>query len=155
MFHRPSIKTSPRYNAYGNTEHPRLVRRALGTGIGLLFTNIPEPGERYGSMYVLPLDPDTGALGEPISLGKRDLGGKLPPRCAEGQDGWLMDTLLDSTPSVQLTSGRAVVDTVEFRLRMDPGNACVEAMAARIDGVFVPDKDAKPITDKPLPGAVT
>ncbi len=155
MFHRPSIATSSRYNAYGNTEHPRLVRRALGAGIGLLFTNIPEPGERYGSMYVLPLDPDTGALGEPIALGKRDLGGKLPSRCAEGQDGWLMDTLLDTNPSVQLTSGRAVVDTVEFRLRMDPGNACVEAMAGRIDGVFFPDKDVKPATDKPIPGAVT
>jgi hypothetical protein len=105
-------------------------------------------------MFVLPIDPDSGALGEPIVLGKRDLGGKLPPRCAEGQDGWLMDTGLDMTPSVQLTSGRGVLDTVEFRLRLDPGSACVEGMAARIDGLFIPDKDAKPLTEK-IPGSVT
>jgi hypothetical protein len=65
-----------------------------------------------------------------------------------------MDTGLDMTPSVQLTSGRAVFDTVEFRLRLDPGSACVESLAARIDGLFVPSKDAKPPTEK-ISGAVT
>jgi len=154
IYYRPTIAASSRYSSQSNAESPRLVRRAIGNGIGMLFTATPGPGERAGAMFVLPIDPDSGALGEPIVLGKRDLGGKLPPRCAEGQDGWLMDTGLDMTPSVQLTSGRGVLDTVEFRLRLDPGSACVEAMAARIDGLFIPDKDAKPLTEK-IPGSVT
>lgn len=153
-YNRPQVPSLSRFSSQFNAESPRLVRRAIGQGIGMLFTATPNPGERSGPMFILPIDAETGALGEPIVLGKRDLGGKLPPRCAEGQDGWLMDTSLDMTPSVQLTSGRAVFDTVEFRLRVDPGSICVENLAARIDGSFVPDKDAKPVTDK-MPNAVT
>lgn len=153
-YYRPLTPTTSRYSSSVNAEAPRLVRRAIGNGIGMLLTATPIPGERWGAMFVLPIDPETGALGEPIVLGKRDLGGKLPPRCADGQDGWLMDTGLDMTPSVMLMSGRANFDTVEFRLRMDPGSVCVEGMAARIDGLFVPDKDAKPAAEK-INGAVT
>lgn len=154
VYFRPMTPTASRYASYINAESPRLVRRAIGNGLGMLLTATPVPGERSGPMFVLPIDPETGALGEPIVLGKRDLGGKLPPRCAEGQDGWLMDTGLDMTPSVQLTMGRANFDTVEFRLRMDPGSVCAEGLAARIDGLFFPEKDAKPVTEK-IPGAVT
>ncbi|MBK9265179.1 MAG: PQQ-binding-like beta-propeller repeat protein [Polyangiaceae bacterium] len=154
LYHRPVAAPGSRYSSHTNAEAPRIVRRAIGNGIGLLFTALAAPGERSGGMFVLPIDPDTGELGEPILLGKRDLAGQLPPRCAEGQDGWLLDTGLDMNPNVQLTSGRAVLDTIEFRLRMDPGAVCVEAMAARIDGAFVPDKDAKSSTDKPT-GTVT
>lgn len=153
-YFRPQVPSASRYSSSGNAEAPRIVRRAIGNGIGLLLTSTPAPGERSGPMFVLPVDPDSGALGEPIVLPKRDLGGKLPPRCAEGQDGWLMDTGLDMSPNVHLMSGRAVFDTVEFRLRMDPGSMCVESIAARIDGLFVPDKDARPLKEKTA-GSVT
>jgi hypothetical protein len=106
-YYRPTISTISRYSSAGNAESPRLVRRAIGNGIGMLFTETPGPGERSGAMFVLPIEPDSGDLGEPIVLGKRDLDGKLPPRCAEGQDGWLMDTGLDMTPSVQHALGLA------------------------------------------------
>jgi len=142
-FYRPSP------SRYAMPEPPRLVRRALGTGLGLLVTSIPEPGERFGGMYVHPVDPETGAVGEPIALGKRDLGGALPPRCAEGQDGWVMDTSLDASPVVDTPGGRGTFDSVEMRLRLDPGMACVEGIAARLDGTFVPDKEAKPTQQPP------
>ncbi len=154
LYNRPQVPSLSRYGPQSNAESPRLVRRAIGQGIGLLFAATPNPGDRTGPMFVLPIDPETGALGEPVVLGKRDLGGKLPARCAEGQDGWLMDTTLDMTPSVQLASGRASLDTIEFRLRVDPGSVCVENLAARIDGVYVPDKDAKPNAEK-MANAVT
>lgn len=151
---RPVVPSVSRYSTPSNADAPRLVRRAIGNGIGMLFSATPNPGERSGPMFVLPIDPDSGALGEPIVLSKRDLAGKLPPRCAEGQDGWIMDTTLEMTPSVLISSGRANLDTVELRLRLDPGSVCVESMAARIDGLFIPDKDAKPSQEK-LAGAVT
>jgi hypothetical protein len=135
-FHRPTP------SRYAMPEPPRLVRRALGTGLGLLVTSIPDPGERSGAMYVHPIDPDTGAIGEPIGIGKRDLGGLVPPRCAEGQDGWMLDTTLETTPSILMTGGRASLDAVELRLRFDPGSVCAEAMAARMDGTLAMDKPA-------------
>jgi hypothetical protein len=129
-FFRP---TQARYSA---PEPPRLVRRALGGGVGVLVSSAPEPGDRHGNYYVLPMNPDTGDLGEAIKLARKDLGGSVPDRCAPGQDGWLLDTTLESTPSLDLASGYASIDSVELRLRLDPGHACVEAMAARIDGTF-------------------
>lgn len=141
----------PAPSRYALPEPPRLVRRALGTGLGLLITAIPDPGERSGSMSVYPVNPDTGVLGEPIALGKRDLGGKLPAHCAEGQDGWLMDTGLDTAPSVDPVSGWAPIDSVEMRLRMDPGSTCVEGIAARMDGVLTKEKAAVSAGDKPSP----
>jgi hypothetical protein len=42
-----------------------------------------------------------------------------------------------------------------LRLRLDPGSACAEGIAARMDNTFVPDKDgpAKPGGDKPAPAS--
>lgn len=151
-FHRPAP------SRYALPEPPRLVRRALGTGLGLLITALPEPGEKAGGMFVYPVDPDTGALGEPIALGKRDLGGVLPPRCAEGQDGWLMDTAVDASSNVEFVSGQTRLEPmVEMRLRLDPGSACVEGISARMETTFAPEKDgpAKPGGDKPAPASAT
>jgi hypothetical protein len=100
-------------------------------------------------MYVHPIDPDTGAIGEPIGIGKRDLGGVVPPRCTEGQDGWMLDTTLETTPSILMTGGRASLDAVELRLRFDPGSVCAEAMAARMDGTLAIDKPAAPASAAP------
>jgi hypothetical protein len=135
-FHRPMP------SRYAMPDPPRLVRRALGTGLGLLVTSIPDPGERSGSLFVYPIDPDTGGIGEPIGIGKRDLGGVVPPRCTEGQDGWLLDTSLEATPNIHMTGGRASLDAVELRLRFDPGSVCAEAMTARMDGTLALDKQA-------------
>lgn len=126
----------PAQARYAVSEPPRLVRRALGGGVGMLVSSAPEPGDRYGSYYVLPMNPDTGELGEAILLGRKDLTGVVPERCAAGQDGWLFDTALDNTPAIELGSGYATLDSVELRLRLDPGMVCVEGMASRMDGTF-------------------
>jgi hypothetical protein len=130
-FHRPQ---QARYSA---ADPPRLVRRAEGSGLGLLVASPAAPGEGSATWWVLPVDGETGRLGEPTSLGRRDLGGKAPPRCAPGQDGWLVDASLDLAPVVDLAGGRAPLDSFEWRLRLDPGSVCVDAVAARIDGVLV------------------
>jgi len=140
----------PAPSRYAAPEPPKLVRRALGAGLGLLVNGSPDPGDRMGGMFVFPVDPESGAVFEPISLGKRDLGGRLPPRCVDGQDGWLMDTSLDTTPGIDVAGARASLDSIEMRLRLDPGSACVEAITGRLEGPLVPEKDAqKANADKP------
>jgi hypothetical protein len=127
----------PAQARYSMADPPRLVRRAIGTGLGLLVASPPAPGEGSATWYVMPVDAESGRLGEPIALGRRDLGGRAPDRCAAGQDGWLIDVSLDLSPSVDFAGGRAPLDSFEWRLRLDPGSVCAEGIAARIDGVYV------------------
>lgn len=134
----------PTHARYSPPEAPRLVRRALGGGLGILFGSSPEPGDRAGNFYVTPVDPESGEVGEAIRLTRRDLSGEVPERCAPGQDGWLLDASLDATPAIELVGGYASLDSVELRMRIDPGFACVEAMSARMDGTFTKPAGAPP-----------
>ncbi|MBK8253240.1 MAG: hypothetical protein IPK82_11315 [Polyangiaceae bacterium] len=125
---------------YSAPEVPRLVRRATGTGLGLLVTQPRGPGEASSTWFVLPVDPTTGAIEDPVYLGRRDLEGKMPERCQSGQNGWLVETALEVTPAVSIDSAYAALDGIEWRLRMDPGSVCVEGIAARVEGVVVSQK---------------
>ena len=131
---------------YATLEAPRLVRRAIGTGLGFLVTAPRGPNDAATTWYVLPVDPATGAVEEPIFLGRRDLSGTMPERCAPGQDGWLAETPLEMTPSIDLGTAYAPLDGIELRLRLDPGSVCADGIAARVDGAVV--TSAK-ITGKP------
>jgi hypothetical protein len=144
VYYRPSK------SRYASIEPPRLVRRALGTSLGLLVTAPKGPGEPSSTWYVLPVDSETGALDEPISLGRRDLSGAMPERCAAGQDGWLTEAFLETSPSVDLGTSYAQMDSVEMRLRIDPGSVCVEAISAGTDGtVAVAKKGPGPAKGAP------
>jgi hypothetical protein len=116
---------------------PQLVRRAQGSGVGLLFSSKPEQSDAHDVWYVIPIDGDDGSLGDPIALGRKDLDGVPPPVCDPRQDGWVVDTALGSAPAVEVRDARADLGGFEARLRLDPGAVCVESLAAVIDGVLV------------------
>jgi hypothetical protein len=134
---------------------PRLVRRALGGGVGVLVLGQPEPDVHSGTWYVLPVDTETGELGEAVALARRDFNGGPLPRCAPEQDGWTFDVTPDATMLVELDNARATIDAVELRVRVDPGRACVEAIAGKsgsfwaIDPKGAPHGTAKAITAPP------
>lgn len=131
------LATYPRPSRTGyGVEAPRLVRRALGGGVGLLISTPPEPGARVGTWHVLPIDRETGALGEPVPLVRRDLVDVPLDRCRAGHDGWLVDTGLESAPRFDLGGTRVPTDFPEMRLRLNPGSACVEAMSVRLQAIF-------------------
>jgi hypothetical protein len=60
-----------------------------------------------------------------------DLDGRVPPRCREYNDGWLLETQLPSNPNITVVNASGYLDDIEMRLRLEPGGACVEAMAAK------------------------
>jgi hypothetical protein len=153
-------RTSQRYDAAAL----RLVRRAFGSGIGLLIGGSPEPGERSGLWYVLPVDPETGTLGEAVALARRDFAGTALPRCAAEQDGWTIDVTPDATSNVELDNARAALDAVEMRVRLDPGRACVESLATRsgafnaterVPGAFLGVVGGRPPPARVVPKALT
>jgi len=139
-----------RYERRGAAAAPLLVRRALGAEIGLLF-QVPADvftGNQIGQWVVLPIDAETGALGEPITLGAADLDGKVPARCSEHDDGWLVDSQLATRPIVSVTGGDGFIEDVVLRMRIDPGFVCVDALSARAGRGFRLEGDAKRAVDR-------
>ncbi|MFT3772112.1 MAG: hypothetical protein QM820_42445 [Minicystis sp.] len=115
---------------------PRLVRRAFGGGVGILVAGQPDPGERTGSWHVLPVNVETGELGESVALARRDFAGLSLGRCGPEQDGWVLDVLPDTAVSIDLENARAQIDAVEMRVRLDPGRACIDGFAGRAPAFF-------------------
>jgi hypothetical protein len=133
---------------------PRLVRRAQGGALGVLIQGQPDPGEKSGVWYVIPLDPETGALGEATPLMRRDLAGTALTRCAPEQDGWLIDLSPDAPVLIELDNARSSIsgDSLRARVRLDPGRACVDAFAA--DGGSFYGPEPKAVGRGPAPAAV-
>lgn len=115
---------------------PKLMRRAESQGLGLLVQGAPGFDQVIRDWYVLPIDPDSGELDEPVRLFGSDLEGQIPERCPADRDGWLVNTDLSLAPAVQVLSpGQTNVSAIELRLRLDPGTVCIDAMAARAEGL--------------------
>ena len=115
-----------------------LVRRALGGGLGIMFMAPPEPGARAGVLHVFPIDPESGQLGDPIALGRKDTVVASAVRCGAQQDGWQVELRgSDVAPVIELRDGLAGLEAAELRLRIDPGAVCLDGVAARMNGAFV------------------
>jgi hypothetical protein len=115
---------------------PKLMRRSQSQGLGILVQGAPGFDQVIRDWYVLPVDPETGDLEEPVRLFGSDLEGHIPERCAPDRDGWMVNTDLSLAPAVQvISSAQTNVSSIELRLRLDPGSACVDAIAARADGL--------------------
>ncbi len=114
---------------------PRLIRRASGTGLGMLFVTSHELGVRpeRGRYYVFPIDMESGQLGDAIPLVMRDFSDVSIRPCAPEEDGWLFDTTTDVHPIINATGALSSTnfDAAELRVRIDPGSACFEGIAAR------------------------
>lgn len=111
----------------------RLIRRAASQALGVLLVAPADvlSGEEW---LVVPIDADTGALGEAQRLGANDLAGPDPlSGCAPGDDGWLFDTDLGA-PSVfdMAVERQPVMQSVRYRVHLDRGRRCVEAISATV-----------------------
>lgn len=119
---------------------PRLVRRVFSQEIGVLVLAPLEVERGTRDWFVLPLDAETGALGEPVRLYGSHLDGNAPPpRCEPSTDGWLVDVHPSPSPLLRVSGLPAAspisLNSAGVRLRLDPGRACIEAVAARADGL--------------------
>jgi hypothetical protein len=117
---------------------PRLVRKARGSGLGFLFVQKQGPNDRRGMRYVLPIDPESGELGEVEQLGRADFGGVEFEPCGD-REGWLVEAQVDSQ-TVAVDGVQADSRAVELRMRLRHGKACVEAGVVRSLGDEGPAK---------------
>jgi hypothetical protein len=118
---------------------PRLTRRARGRGLGLLIRGAPDFDQNVRDWYVLAINEETGELGEPVRLYGSDLERAVPARCSPDEDGWLVMPEVIPSPALTVLAPQPVNLTfVETRLRLDPGRACIDALASREEGLVSP-----------------
>jgi hypothetical protein len=135
----------PRVAAPAGEFAPKLMRRAGADGVGILVQGAPGFDQTIRDWYVLPLDPSTGDVDEPVRLVGSDLEGQVPPPCPADLDAWMVNTDLALSPAVQIVGPPlASLSTIELRLGLGPGSVCIDAMAARAEGLLSPSTTTSP-----------
>jgi hypothetical protein len=117
-------------------QRPHLARRSDGRAIGLVVDG-QATAERASVplRWVLPIDLETGQLGEPEPIGYTDLAGQKLDACTDDVASWVLDTPLGTTqPRVRLPAGNGYIHNVYARVRVTQTRACVERIAGMYDG---------------------
>ena len=113
----------------------RLARRSDGRAIGLVVDGQPTAERNTATRWVLPVDLETGAVGEPEPLGYADLAGRTLEACTDDVVGWIFDvSMAGSTVRVRLAQGSGSMHSVYARVRLTTTRACVERVAGTYDG---------------------
>jgi len=118
----------------GRPTGARLARRSDGRAIGLVVDGQPTAERSTATRWVLPIDLETGQLGEPESLGYTDLAGRTLEACTDDVVGWGFDTTLPGTARIRLPQGAGSMHALYVRVRLTTTRACVERVAGMYDG---------------------
>jgi hypothetical protein len=137
----------------GRPNGTRLARRSDGRAIGLVVDGQPTAERNTVTRWVLPVDLETGQLGEPEPLGHADLAGRALEACTDDVSGWIFDTSLPGTSvRIRLPQGSGSIHSVYARLRMTTTRACIERVAGMYDGQS-PERAAQLTRPGPRGGA--
>ena len=119
----------------GRPTGTKLARRSDGRAIGLVVDGQPTAERTTATRWVLPIDLETGQLGEPEPLGYSDLAGRTLEVCTDDLVGWVFDTALaGTTVRVHVPAGTGSMHSVYARIRLTAARACVERVAGMYDG---------------------
>ncbi|HSO35021.1 MAG TPA: hypothetical protein VLT33_20985 [Labilithrix sp.] len=119
----------------GRPTGTKLARRSDGRAIGLVVDGQPTAERSTATRWVLPIDLETGQLGEPEPLGYSDLAGRTLEACTDDLVGWVFDTsLAGTTVRVHVPAGAGSMHSVYARVRLSTSRACVERVAGMYDG---------------------
>ena len=113
----------------------KLARRSDGRAIALVADGQSSAERPVNVRWALPIDLESGAIGEPEPLGYVDLAGLTLDACTDDVVGWVLDTSIPAT-SVRLRTpqGSGSLGSVLARLRLTSARACIERVAGTYDG---------------------
>lgn len=134
--HARELARIPRAMAESKAASVRLSRRSDARAIGVVVDGQPAP-ERPSTAqrWLLPVDVESGAMGEPEPLGAVDFADRETiSLCGGDEAGWVMD-LPWSVPT-RLTMGTQTKQTSStfVRARISRDRMCIERMSGAIDG---------------------
>ncbi|MBX3210654.1 MAG: hypothetical protein KF850_01330 [Labilithrix sp.] len=126
----------PRASAVASTSsRTRLAYRSDGRAIALVVDGAPTADRNTSVRWALPIDLESGALGEPEPLGYIDLAGRTLDVCTDDLVGWVLDaTMPSSSVRIRVPRGGGALSSVLARLRLTRTRACVERVAGTYDG---------------------
>jgi len=119
----------------GRAAGSKLARREGGRSIGLVVDGQATLERAMATRWVLPIDLESGQLGEPEWLGYTDLAGRTLEACTDDFAGWVLDSALGSSQvRLGLPGGPGSLHSAYARLRLTPSRTCVERVAGMYDG---------------------
>ncbi len=111
---------------------PKLIRKARGDGLGMMFTLREGPTDRRGTRYVLPIDMESGEVQDPVRLGRPDFA-DVPVRAGCGDtDGWSVELPVEPAPTATIDGAMVNLEAVEVRAVIGDGSVCVESAAGSL-----------------------
>lgn len=123
------------HSSSSSTARARLARRSDGRAIALVVEGEPTAERANSVRWALPIDLESGALGEPEALGYADLAGLTLDGCTDDVTGWVFDTpMASSSVRLRVPSGAGTLSGVYARLRLTKSRVCVERLTGSYDG---------------------
>jgi hypothetical protein len=121
----------PRAGMDARPSGSRLARRADGRSVGLVVDGQPSPDRAGAQRWVVPIDVDSGSVGEPEPLGASDLGDRPTlALCTEDDGGWVLDAPYNLGVRLYVAGKSAgSLSSIDARLRVSSGSACIEKLA--------------------------
>lgn len=133
----------------GRATGTRLARRSDGRALGLVVDGQPTAERTTAVRWVLPIDLESGQLGEPEALGYADLAGRALEACSDDVVGWVLDASLPgATLRMKLPKGSGSVHSLLGRLRLTSTRACLD----RVAGMYGAGGAAQDLLTKPGAG---
>ncbi len=139
---------------FSTSSTPRLVRRAKGDALGLMFRHVEGPLDRRGTRWVVPLDPATGQALPAVRLGNSDLSDVRVQAGCDDRDGWWIEERFEPAPDARIAGSVWRLGRVDAKLRLDPGVACVE-VASTVPDAPLPEARGEAPTGPTFPLFVT
>jgi len=123
----------------------KLMRQSHGSGLGLSFAQGYDRATRTvpPRRTLLPIDLETGEIGESIDLGVQTLGIRKLRKCSADDDGWLYSGEMTSTYVLRLERTRGYPSQVRIRMRWAPDGACVDSLSAVASADFRPTSSTR------------
>jgi hypothetical protein len=117
----------------------RLARRADGRSLGLVVDGQADDVSRVAERWVVPLDLEAGAVGDPEPLAPIDLSDRRVPPCTGEDAGWTLDLPYPAAVWVHAPPAfEATMSGPLARLRLSREKACVERLMGSLEGYAPP-----------------
>src|SRR5262249_29458434 len=124
----------PRYSALSRPSIPHLARHTERRFIALIVDGQPSPAYDMAQRWAVPIDVETGALGELQSLGSADLADRATPgACFPDNAGWVFDGAFVGAVSVKGDEGEVLLESPVARIRVAAEKACIEGLSGSLD----------------------
>ncbi len=132
---RELVRVPRTLNTATPSRRGRLARRSDGRAIALVSDGRQTLERAAATRWALPIDLETGALGEPESLGYVDLAERTVDACSDDLVGWVFDTTTQGVSiRLRLPHGGGALSSPLARIRQTSSRVCIERLAGSFDG---------------------